>query len=73
MERSKIERINFLANESKVRELTSEERAEQYELRQEYIREFRASFGAQLNSTIVQYPDGTRKRMTELKDTDKKS
>lgn len=72
MEKEKIERINFLANQSKIRPLTQQEKAEQYELRQEYIKEFRASFGAQLNSTIVQYPDGTRKRMTELKDEKKK-
>ena len=72
MEKAKIERINFLAKESKTRALTDEEKAEQYELRQEYIKEFRASFGAQLHSTVIQYPDGTKKRMTELKGESKK-
>ena len=66
MEKEKLERINFLARESKLRELSDAEKAEQNELRQEYIREFRASFGAQLHNTVVQYPDGTKKRMTEL-------
>ena len=73
MERSKIDRINFLARESKVRELTNAEKAEQADLRAEYIKEFRASFGAQLNSTIVQYPDGSQRRMTEIKDEKKKN
>ena len=39
MERSKIDRINFLARESKVRELTNAEKAEQADLRAEYIKE----------------------------------
>ena len=73
MEKSKIERINFLARESKIRELTDEERSEQADLRAEYIKEFRASFGAQLNNTIVQYPDGSKRRMTEIKNEKKKN
>ena len=71
MEKAKIERINYLARESKVRELTQEEQDEQYALRQEYIAEFRAARGAQLKSTVVQYPDGSKKRLTELRDEKK--
>lgn len=71
MEKAKIERINYLARESKVRDLTQDEKDEQYALRQEYLAEFRASMGAQLSSTVVQYPDGTKKRLTELRDEKK--
>ncbi len=65
MEKEKIERINYLAKESKVRELTEEEKAEQKALREEYILEFRASFKAQLANTTIKYPDGSE---THLRD-----
>ena len=63
MEKAKLDRINELARKSKETELTEEEKAEQYELRQEYIREIRLSFGAMLDNTVIQYPDGTRKSL----------
>jgi uncharacterized protein YnzC (UPF0291/DUF896 family) len=63
MEKAKLDRINELAKKSKETELTEEEKAEQYELRQEYIREIRMSFGAMLDNTVIQYPDGTRKSL----------
>ncbi len=65
MERAKLDKINYYAKEQKVRELTAEEKAEQAELRREYVAEIRASFGAQLESTIVRYPDGTEKKLTQ--------
>ena len=46
-----------------ISQLTEEEKAEQYELRQEYIREIRMSFGAMLDNTVIQYPDGSRKSL----------
>ena len=67
MEKHKIDRINELARESKVRELTNEEKQEQAELRKEYILEFRASFGATLDNTVIQYPDGSRKSLRKDK------
>ena len=67
MEKSKIDRINELAKKSKETELTPEEKAEQVALRQEYILEFRASFGATLDNTVIQYPDGTRKSLKKDK------
>ena len=67
MERHKIDRINELARESKVRELTEEEKQEQAELRKEYILEIRASFGATLDNTVIQYPDGSRKSLKKDK------
>ena len=66
MEKQKVERINELARKSKLQELTEEEKAEQAALRQEYILEIRASFGAMLDNTTIQYPDGTKKKFTEV-------
>ncbi|MBR2353417.1 MAG: DUF896 domain-containing protein [Clostridia bacterium] len=63
MEKAKLDRINELAKKSKETPLTEEELAEQYELRQEYIREIRMSFGAMLDNTVIQYPDGSRKSL----------
>lgn len=67
MEKHKIERINELARKSKVEELTDAEKAEQAELRREYIMEIRASFGATLDNTVIQYPDGSRKSLKKDK------
>ena len=67
MERSKIDRINELARKSKEMPLTDEEKAEQAALRQEYILEFRASFGATLDNTVIQYPDGSKKSLKKDK------
>ena len=69
MEKEKIARINFLANKSKSEPLTEEEKAEQAELRREYIAEIRASFGAMLDNTVIEYPDGRREN---VKDRNKK-
>ncbi|MBQ8331687.1 MAG: DUF896 domain-containing protein [Clostridia bacterium] len=63
MEKEKLNRINELARFSKERVLTEEEKAEQYELRQEYLKEIRMSFGAMLDNTVIQYPDGSRKSL----------
>ena len=60
MEKEKIDRINALARKRKAEGLTEAEKAEQDELRKEYLAEFRASLEATLNSTIIQEPDGTR-------------
>ena len=69
MEKEKLARINFLANKSKTESLTDAEKAEQAELRREYIAEIRASFGAMLDNTVIQYPDGSREN---VKDRNKK-
>ena len=68
MEKEKLNRINELAKKSKETLLTEEELAEQAALRQEYIQEIRLSFGAMLDNTGIQYPDGTRKSLK--KDSD---
>ncbi|MDO5713381.1 MAG: DUF896 domain-containing protein [Tissierellia bacterium] len=49
-----LKRINELARLSKERELTEEEKAEQVELRKEYIKSFRAGFrNVLLNTKVV--------------------
>ena len=63
MEKEKVNRINELARKSKDVGLTEEEKKEQAELRQEYINEIRMSFGAMLDNTVIQYPDGSRKSL----------
>ncbi len=67
MVKEKIDRINYLAAESKVRELTAEEREEQAALRQEYLAEIRASLGATLGNTVIQRPDGTKEKLEKKK------
>ena len=67
MEKAKIDRINELARKSKVEPLTDEEKAEQKALRDEYIAEFRRSFGGILDNTVIQYPDGSRKSLKKDK------
>ena len=63
MEQAKIDRINELARLSKTRALTDAEKQEQAALRAEYIRDFRASFGAILDNTVIERPDGTREKL----------
>lgn len=67
MEKEKIERINELAKKKKTVGLTAEETAEQLALREEYIRDFRAQFGKVLENTVIQYPDGSRTSLPDLK------
>ena len=67
MEKSKIDRINFLAKKQREQGLTDEETAEQASLRAEYIAEFRASLRGTLDSTYIQYPDGTKKKVESKK------
>ena len=67
MEKAKLDRINELARISKERSLTDTEKAEQAVLRQEYINEIRLSFGAMLDNTVIQYPDGSRKSLKKDK------
>ena len=59
MVQEKIDRINYLARESKIRELTAEEKEEQALLRREYINEFRLSLGGILDNTVIKRPDGS--------------
>lgn len=55
-----LKRINELARLAKQRQLTEAELKERDALRKAYLEDFRKSFKAQLDSTVVQYPDGSR-------------
>ena len=63
MDRRKIERINALARKQRAGELTPEERAEQAQLRQEYLAEWRRGTTAMLESVVIQRPDGSREKL----------
>ena len=63
MEQAKIDRINELAKKKKAGTLTEEEAKERAALHQEYINEIRLSFGAILDNTVIEYPDGSRKAL----------
>ena len=75
MEKEKLDRINELAKKRKAGTLTEEEAAERAALHQEYINEIRLSFGAILDNTVIEYPDGSRKVLKKEKndETTKKS
>ena len=66
MDQKKIDRINELA---KQRELTAEEQAERTALREEYIAAFRGNLEAQLKSITIQYPDGSKKKLSKKEPT----
>ena len=71
LEKHKMDRINELARESKVRALSESEKAEQAVLRAEYLEKFRAGFRAQLEQ--IEIVDDVRVEMTEdvkIKTTD---
>ena len=64
MEQEKIDRINELARKAKAPEgLTPEEETERAALRKEYVASVRASLTAQLESTYVVEPDGTKHKL----------
>lgn len=61
MDLENIKRINELTELSRRRELTEAEQAERKRRRDAYLKEFREQMRAQLDNTVVEYPDGTRK------------
>lgn len=65
MEKRNLERISALTQLSRERELTPEEQAERQELRQNYLKAFRSQMRAQLENTVVEYPDGSRVSLRE--------
>ncbi len=61
-EKNRAEKLNEYAARIKAGEtLTEEELADRDRLRQEFLAEFRKNFRAQLDNTVIQYPDGTKK------------
>lgn len=60
MEKRNLERISQLTQLSRERELTPAEAQERQQLRQNYLKAFRSQMRAQLDNTVVEYPDGSR-------------
>ena len=67
MEQKKIDRINFLAKKKKAEGLTDEEAAEQKSLYEEDLEGYRRNLRATLGNTVIERPDGTRKRLDKKK------
>ena len=59
MDKKQIDRINELARKKKTEGLTEEEAAEQAQLRQIYIAEWREQTRSMLDGLVIQRPDGT--------------
>lgn len=65
MKKEKMERISALSRLSRELELTVEEKAEQFALRNEYIAEVRSNLQHTLEHTYIQKPDGSRKKLRQ--------
>jgi uncharacterized protein YnzC (UPF0291/DUF896 family) len=60
----RTQKLNEYARRIKAGEtLTPEELADRDRLRAEYIAEFRKNFRQQLDNTVIQYPDGSKKSL----------
>ena len=62
-----IKRINFLSKKSKTEGLTDAEKAEQENLRKEYIRQFRQGMLNTLDNVYVMDKDGNKKKIEKKK------
>ncbi|MGN0610291.1 MAG: DUF896 domain-containing protein [Ruminiclostridium sp.] len=63
MEKAKIERINFLARQSRIRELTPEEKQEQTILRNEYRASFRRGLMSELDRVYIVDENGKEEKL----------
>ncbi|MFD1037894.1 DUF896 domain-containing protein [Virgibacillus byunsanensis] len=71
----KLQRINILAKKAKNSGLTSKEKEEQQELRQEYLKNVRKSFKNQFKTMTVMDPEGndvTPKKVRDMQERNKK-
>ncbi len=62
-----LKRINPLSKKKREGTATEKELAELDALRQEYLVGFRAMLNQTLDSTVIQYPDGSRERLIDRK------
>ena len=62
-----IKRINELYHKSQNEGLTDAEKEEQKNLRKAYIEAMRGNIKSQLDSIVVQRPDGTREKLKRKK------
>lgn len=68
MDQKRLDRINELAHKAKAEGLTPEETAERQELRDAYLRDFRASFRSQVEMLQVYDKDGKEVTPEKVKD-----
>lgn len=61
----RIARINELYHKSQAEGLSEEEKEEQARLRQEYVESIRANMKSQLDSIVIQNPDGSREKLKD--------
>lgn len=62
-----LNRINELARKSRTEGLTEQEKAEQAELRQQYIKGFRQGFENTMNNVYIMDKDGNKKKVEKKK------
>lgn len=67
MEKSKIERINFLARKSKTDGLTAVEKEEQTALRNEYREYMRRGYMAEFSNTYIVDENGVKRKLIKDK------
>ena len=65
MQPNTIDRINALARKARETGLTEQEKEEQASLRREYIDAMKQSLRAQLDSVVIQEPDGSRRKLRQ--------
>ncbi|AUX12188.1 DUF896 family protein [Latilactobacillus sakei] len=68
MDQKRLDRINELAHKAKAEGLTPEETAERQELRDAYLKDFRASFRSQVEMLQVYDKDGKEVTPEKVKD-----
>ncbi len=62
-----LNRINELARKSRTDGLTEQEKAEQAQLRQQYIKGFRQGFENTMNNVYIMDKDGNKKKVEKKK------
>lgn len=65
MDQTKIARINALAHKAKTEGLTNEELVERDQLRQEYLAAIRRNLRGQLDTIVIQEPDGSKHKLNK--------
>ena len=73
LHKDKMERINHLAQKAKNKGLTPKEKAEQHQLRQEYLNNIRKSFKNQFKTMTVIDPEGKDVTPQKVKDLQKRN
>ena len=67
MEKRNLDRISELTRIARERALTEAEQAERETLRKNYLNAFRSRMRAQLENTVVDYPDGRQIPLSEIR------